>query len=920
MTISDTGGAPDQASRAARCALAMRHYLPSIPIMLATGKGQFSTRTVVGDVLDRGVGSLRKVVPGAIRLDETTASLLDSRFEVSRVDDTIILTGERDVAEGSRRLLGKTTPFVGRTRELSALTSLFSSCIEESIASVALVAGPPGAGKTRLRQAFLDWVSQRGEPATLLFGTPDALGTGSPFGMLGHALRRSAGIRDDEPLESRRAKLAKRVGKRVSSDVLPRVASFLGELAGAPFPDETCEALRAARRNPLLMADGARTAWEDWLGAECSDRPVLLILEDIHWGDQATIEFVDAALRHLQEQPFMVLALGRPEVFDRFPSIWRERQLQTINLGPLPRKASEKLVKDVLGPDVDAAIVARIVERADGNAFFLEELIRAVSNGQHDDFPDTVLGIVQTRLDAEGSEAKRVLRAASVFGSKFSSLGVTALLGDETQTETETSSEWLEHLADRELLARASLAADRKDPEYTFRHDLVREAAYAMLTDDDRVLGHRLAGDWLERAGHSDAITLAEHFRRGGELGRCVPWYLRAAQQALGANDLGAAIERAQRGRDSFEETLESEERIRLLGSLLLVQAEAHVWRGELSLAEERGRIAATSLPPGSAAWFSALAQLTLSAGKLGHLDQIEACIEEAKAATPDEDAKNDQIVCLCRAADFLLFGGRYAATDALIERIESLAMDPEVDRHAMALVHELRSFRASVKGDPAAALQGLVDALAAFDATDDRRNACSVRTNLGFIYSELGDYQSAEDSLRGAIAAADRMGLHELSAVALHNLGHVLAYRGQLAEARVLEQRAIEAFKKQGDQRLEGVAWMYLAKAALFGCDFATAEKEARTAVQILAACPSLRASALAVLGQALLGQNRAKEALAVAEQAHAELEALGAVEEGESLIRLTRAEAIAAASAQSVAGTTSTAGVASAGSVASA
>src|SRR5204862_7372879 len=84
--------------------------------------------------------------------------------------------------------------------------------------------------------------------------------------------------------------------------------------------------------------------------------------------------------------------------------------------------------------------------------------------------------------------------------------------------------------------------------EFTFAHALVREAAYAMLTDDDRTLGHRLAGAWLEQAGAGDAMALAEHFRRGGEPARAVRWYERAAAEALRANDLAAAIGRAEIG------------------------------------------------------------------------------------------------------------------------------------------------------------------------------------------------------------------------------------------------------------------------------------------------------------------------------------------------------------------------------------
>ena len=103
------------------------------------------------------------------------------------------------------------------------------------------------------------------------------------------------------------------------------MTAFLGEIANVPFPDDDNDALRAARANPQLMGDGMRRAWEDWLAAECAAHPVLLVLEDLHWGDLPTVSFVDAALRNLRDEPLMVLALARPEVDEQFPDLWQAR-------------------------------------------------------------------------------------------------------------------------------------------------------------------------------------------------------------------------------------------------------------------------------------------------------------------------------------------------------------------------------------------------------------------------------------------------------------------------------------------------------------------------------------------------------------------------------------------------------------------
>src|SRR5262249_44745523 len=159
----------------------------------------------------------------------------------------------------------------------------------------------------------------------LLVGRGDSIGAGSPFGILGPAIRRLAGIIDGESLAVRRQKLRARLGRHLPGEQIGRVAEFVGELVGVPFPDERSPALRAARSDPKLMGDAMRAAWEDWLAAECAVKPVLLVLEDLHWGDLPSVKLVDGALRNLADRPFMVLALARPDVHLQFPQLWAER-------------------------------------------------------------------------------------------------------------------------------------------------------------------------------------------------------------------------------------------------------------------------------------------------------------------------------------------------------------------------------------------------------------------------------------------------------------------------------------------------------------------------------------------------------------------------------------------------------------------
>jgi tetratricopeptide (TPR) repeat protein len=888
LTLPDAGKSTDQAAAAARCALRVRAVFPDVGLVIATGPGRFSAWSVGGEVIDSGMRLLRHTPAGSIRLDDMAAGLLDARFEIHRDGARRFLRGERDVFEVKRHLLGRVSEFVGRGREMSTLTNLLSSCAAESIASAVLVTGPAGAGKSRLRQELVEWVQRREQRTEVLFGVGDSLGAGSPFGMLGSAIRRSAGIQDGELLEEKRRKLSARVARHVDRDAAARVASFLGEMTGIAYPDDDNGALQAARQNPQLMGDGMRRAWEDWLAAECAAGPVLIILEDLHWGDWGTVNFIDGALRNFREQPLMVLALARTDVHSRFAQLWQDRELHTIRLSPLPRRAAEKLVRAALRADVGDAIVLKIIDRADGNAFCLEELIRAAVDGRCELLPDSVIGMVQARLDAEDPDARRILRAASVFGDRFSRAGVTFLLGGDTGGAR--VGDWLDLLCARELLARVPVAEPRGtgDLELTFAHGLVREAAYAMLTDEDRPLGHRLAGEWLEQKGSTDAMALAEHFRMGDEPTRSVGWYLRAAEQALKANDLGAAIERAELGMAGGATGEQA-------GALRLIQAEGHVWRGELALAERRALEAAGSLPPGGAPWLRALAQAVVAAAKLGKLDEVEAQVHEVSRVVPDFGARSAQIICLSWGANYLMFGGRHAVADEIMTIIGDLAGDlSEIDLQAVALVHQVRSVRASIAGDLGACLSGLDTALEAFEQAGDLRNACTIRCNMGYLYCELGDFERAELALRHALSAADRMGLRDLSAAILHNLGRVLGLRGNLDEARRLERDAVDSFVEQGEQRLEGVARTYLAEILVAAGDFEVARGEAERAVDLLRVAPSLRVAALGAVARALLGLGLTDQAMAMAREAVAELGELGEIEEGEAAVRLAFIECL--------------------------
>jgi hypothetical protein len=203
-------------------------------------------------------------------------------------------------------------------------------------------------------------------------------------------------------------------------------------------------------------------------------------------------------------------------VHEVFPQLWADRRVQEIRLRKLSRRASAQLVRQALGDSVSDETRKALVERSDRHASYLAALIRAVAEGKDTTTPPAVLAMVQARIEQLDPAARRVLRAASIFGETFWRGSVEALLGGED------TAAWLAELVEQGMIAVKDDGRFPAEVEFRFRHALVWEATYEMLTKDDRVAGHWLAGQWLEQAGETDAKSIEEHFERcgsGGEPG-----------------------------------------------------------------------------------------------------------------------------------------------------------------------------------------------------------------------------------------------------------------------------------------------------------------------------------------------------------------------------------------------------------------
>jgi hypothetical protein len=789
MMVFDGPETPgDLATRAARFALGIAGSGSGVSI--ATGRAVLSGPTPMGEVIDRAAAQL-SVARKNIRLDEDTAGLLEGRFEVARDADGAILVGEAAGAfDAVRTLLGKPTRCVGRDRELAAIEGYFAEAVSDATARAVVVIADAGVGKSRVAHEVVRRIAARSEAPEILVTRCESITERSPFAAAASLVRRAASIEPGERTVAQVAKLAVNLVRDGVTD--PLVGEFLGEMLG--IPTTPSERVQAARENPTLMFERIRAAWTGWLQSLTAVRPVLFVIEDLHWADASTVLLVDAALTALAEAPFMVLALARPEVKDR--RIWAAHRPQELRLDPLSRRASERLVRDALGDGVTDATVADIIGRAQGHPLFLEELVRATRYDDGGELPVGIVGTVQRRFDALDPSARAVLRAASIFGMGFTAAGIVPLVAADLSVPAA-----LDDLVSAELV-------ERQRDGFAFRHALVRDAAYALLTAADRTLGHGLVAKWLAAEATPHLAVVAWHFERGGQTDLAARWYARAAEHALVHNDLEGALRHV-------EHALRWTEDHDAVGALDLIQAEAELWRGRLDQARGAAERATTRVERASAHWFEAAGMIITASGQVGANDVVEQWLARAMEIDPEPAAASACVLCLARGCSQLAWNRSEIAKRALA-KAEAVATD-EISVAARARLEVSRAYVHAQDGKLDRCVDGLHGVAARYTRLGAQRDALQTTLIALIVSNQGGHSDTAYPAMLKCAEQADELGARYLadwarwaSATALFVLGE-----RERAEATMSSAAALIA----GQPLFQDVTSLFRAWAA-FACD----------------------------------------------------------------------------------------------------
>jgi tetratricopeptide (TPR) repeat protein len=330
-----------------------------------------------------------------------------------------------------------------------------------------------------------------------------------------------------------------------------------------------------------------------------------------------------------------------------------------------------------------------------------------------------------------------------------------------------------------------------------------------------------------------------------------------------------------------------------------VIESQARIWHGEYAEAERAAREGLLSGMPKTR--LQAMSSLFEALGPQAKYEEITRFMCDVADRPAPPELLNPWLDCMVNATAYLAAGGDNeirGRTLALLEECK-YRLEPVLVGRA----ETMRAHMARTEGKPDQAVGGFKRAADYYEHIGHRRAACEARGNLGVTLLELGQLEEAEACMRQVLATAQKMDLKYMIGGGFIALANVLAYRGSLDQARTAGERALAITSAQNDQRFRGGAETYLSITGYLAGDFARAEHHARAAAETLEAVPTGRPLAIALLARALLAQGRPAEALLGARDAYAQLESLGAVDDGEATIRLALAECLIAAGDTSVA-----------------
>ncbi|MEW5718106.1 MAG: adenylate/guanylate cyclase domain-containing protein, partial [Chloroflexota bacterium] len=571
-------------------ALQMRIGINTGPVLLGA-VGTMSEYTAMGDTVNVASRLQHAAPVGGVLISHDTYRQVRGVFDL-QLQAPLAVKGKIEPIQAyvvvrakprafrirTRGVEGIETRMIGRQAELAQLQSSLRDVIAKRELRAITLVGEAGIGKSRLLYEFSNWCDLQTERICLFRGRASEETSRLPYALVRDLFAFRFEIADSDALSIAHAKLERGIADAMRGDVdAVMKAHFIGHLIGLDFSSSPY--LRALLNDARQIRDRALHYLAQFLTAMTRAEGIaatLILLEDLQWADDASLDALTNVLPGCRDLPMLLLGLARPTLLERRPQ-WCEPaaghayQHTRLDVQLLSPDESRQLVNEILKkvPRVPETLRELIVSGAEGNPFYLEELVKMLIDEQviipgEEEWrveparlatlrvPSTLTGVLQARLDSLPGGERDTLQRASVVGRVFWDSAVAAL-SDAPRVENQIASPVWRGLRDnlgtlraRELIFRRKASSFAGTDEYGFQHTLLRDVTYETVLKRLRRIYHARAAAWLiERSGERAdeyAGLIAEHFERAAESAPAVDWYTRAGTVARARSAFTVAV------------------------------------------------------------------------------------------------------------------------------------------------------------------------------------------------------------------------------------------------------------------------------------------------------------------------------------------------------------------------------------------
>lgn len=877
-------------------------------VLFAQDPGRARELDLLGADVNRAARTEPICKPGAVLCTETTYQAVLSRGPFFEFEKRDFLKGKRageikeqiatyeimrpnapDETQKGRR--GYDVRFIGRGDELANIRRGFEEAVEQSQTRLFIVSGKAGYGKSRLGREFLAELDALDTDAFRVRMQGEDIQVRLPFRAIAQALRAHIHILSDEDDETAAARLrdfVQNARKDDDNNGFETDSQLIGNLLGVVFENRSDE-VQFILQNPTELRVRTLEAVTKVFEGLSRQKPVVLVLEDLHWMDAASMQFLRELLDRLSGHPVFALGLTRPDFFEESPALTNgPYPVDVVHLEPFSRGLQNEMLREILLVEIADNVREFLLTQSDGNPFLLQEMARALNEGWRvekidgrlqfvadngETVPRNAQRFLQTRFDRLKQDQKEVLRQFAIATTGMTTLELLTL---QAEARPDEMGAILSHLSDKGFLSRG------ENGMFQFSHALLREAVYDRIPQQDREAMHGTWAEKLEDLREDEPDVIAYHYEKGRRVLLASRFYYEAAEK-VGFRDTPEAIAFYRKAFDlSAGEPRQQFRHLRGWDTLLYLSGKYKEEDEVFGFSE---------------ALFDRLPEID----RVGHLSRVGRSLirrrryEDAQAPLDqaldlvgklpqDADALRLKGHILVERAINLVSLGRLDESEALYTEAAAIGRSMG-DKLVLGRALWSLSFRESRLGNAFGSFTAVREASELFREAGDFNRYVFTVTNVGWNLTMLGAYDEAEKVLQQALSLATRFrspvqGMESLN----DSMGRVLYLKGQLDEAiAFFEMNLVQ----HPDHRFVVFNLAYLAQAHLAKGNMDLAQAKADEALRVALAKKSSpddltenEAAARVVLAQIQLKHGDPRGALFQSAKALEILEKLKGVE----------------------------------------